>query len=239
MVAHLSRRHRRRPAGAGRRAEAARSRQHAGGAGGRRSRADVWRRARQEGGRAAGRARRHAHHGRPDGLQGATGSIRSPVELSRPHRPRAAAALRGVPVPADPAHPRRLRSRQAASATASSISTPCCAPSASRRACASPTACPRRRSSPSFCRTAMSRACGRGCATASRSTGRPSNGRRRRKARGPHHVVLDRRQRRQHGVRDAEPRQRVRLGRRRAGHRRLPQQLPLLGRREPRRAPTA
>ena len=51
--------------------------------------------------------------------------------------------------------------------------------------------------------------------------------------RRPHHVVLDRRQGGQHGVRDAEPRQRVRLGRRRARHRRLPQQLPLLGRREP------
>ena len=62
---------------------------------------------------------------------------------------------------------------------------------------------------------------------------------RRRQRRGPHHLVLDRRQARQHGLRDAEPRQRVRLGRRGAGHRRLPQQLPLLGRRQSRRARTA
>ncbi len=38
--------------------------------------------------------------------------------LSRPHHPRAAAALRGVPVPADPAHPRRLRPRRSCRATA-------------------------------------------------------------------------------------------------------------------------
>ena len=43
----------------------------------------------------------------------------------------------------------------------------------------------------------------------------------------------------QRRLRDAEPRQRVRLGRRRARHRRLPQQLPLLGRRHARAAPTA
>ena len=59
----------------------------------------------------------------------------------------------------------------------------------------------------------------------------PPEGRLRRR---PHHLVLDRRCRRQRRLRDPEPGQRVRLGRRRARHRRLPEQLPLLGRRHAR-----
>ena len=72
-------------------------------------------------------------------------------------------------------------------------------------------------------------------------TARPSSGRRRSNGAAEGHTtsfsIADKR--RQHGLRDPEPRQRVRLGRRRAGHRRLPQQFPLLGRRQPRTAPTA
>ena len=236
MVAHLSRRHRRRPAGAGRRAEAARPRQHPGGPGGRRSRADVWRRARQEGGRAAGRARRHAHHGRPDGLQGALDRS-GRRQLSRPHHPRAAAALRGVPVPADPAHPRRLRSRQAAAQRHRAYR---------HRAARHPHRRGRaHRQRRALAAEARRASVGRPCREPAGAGARRQAGGRADRAvdaagkRGPHHVVLHRRQARQHGVRDAESRQRVRLGRRRARHRRLPQQLPLLGRRQSRRAPTA
>ena len=154
------------------------------------------------------------------------------VDLSRPHHPRAAAALRGVPVPADPAHPRRLRPRQAAAQRHRAYRHRAARhPHRGRRAHRQRRALASR-SSPSSCRTAMSRACGRACATASRSTGRPSNGRA--PATEGHTTsfsIADKR--RQHGVRDAEPGQRVRLGRRRARHRRLPQQLPLLGRRQP------
>ncbi len=62
--------------------------------------------------------------------------------LSRPHGERAAAALRGLPVHPDAAHPRGLRPWQDENATRRSMSTPCCAPSAWPRACASPPGVP-------------------------------------------------------------------------------------------------
>ena len=104
-------------------------------------------------------------------------AVRSALEgpdrhrLSRPLRACAAAALRGLPVPADAAHPRRLRSRPSSSATASSTSTPSIAPSGSRQACASPTTTRRPTSSPACSPTTTWRSCAPACATAARSRG--------------------------------------------------------------------
>ena len=135
--------------------------------------------------RASGEARRLPDHGRSRAMQaGVEGAAHR--DLSRPDGANPAAAVRGLPVPADAAHPRRLRSREAWSATASSTSTRCGAPSALRRACASPTTSADRRSLPSCCRTRTWRSCAHACATASRSRDRPSSGwRRRRAARRP------------------------------------------------------
>ena len=75
----------RRPAGARRRAEAARPRRHARGAGQRRPRPALWRRARQEDDRTADRARRLPHHGRPRRLQGRVGrsGVGRPIAAAR------------------------------------------------------------------------------------------------------------------------------------------------------------
>ncbi len=105
-----------------------------------------------------------------DDLLAAKATWRDPVRhhLSRPHYPCAAAALRGLPVPADPAHPRGLRPCQDEAQPRRSMSTPCCAPSGSPPACASRPACRHRRSWPKSCRTPMSRRSAPACATASR-----------------------------------------------------------------------
>ena len=66
------------------------------------------------------------------------------------------------------------------------MSTRCCAPFDWPPACASRPACRARRSSPRSCPTVTSRACARGCVTASRSSARPSNGRR-----GPTRTLID------------------------------------------------
>ncbi len=191
MVAHLSRGPERRTASAGRRAEAARPRPDAGGPGGRRARPDVWRRARQEGDRAAGRAGRLPHHGRPFGHQG--GVDRSAGgQLSRPHHPCAAAALRGLPVSADAAHPRRLRARQDGAQRHRTYRY-----RAARHPRGGGRAHRQRRAVAAEARRAS---VGRPCREPADAGARRQAGRRPDRAmdgarfRGPHHVVLDRRQ---------------------------------------------
>ena len=62
--------------------------------------------------RPSGKARRMPYARRSRGRQ-ADLERAADRDLSRPHRQHSAAAVRGLPVPADAAHPRRLRSRQA------------------------------------------------------------------------------------------------------------------------------
>ena len=134
-------------------------------------------------------ARRLHDHGRPRRVRSALeGADRR--RLSRPLHTCAAAALRGLPIPADAAHPRRLRSRppraQRRRAPGHRLSRH---PARGRRAHRQQQSW--RRTSSRVCSpTTTWRSCAPACATAARSPDRPSSGSsRRRAAEDPGHTT--------------------------------------------------
>ena len=165
------------------------------------------------------------------------------AELSRPRRQHGAAALRGHSSSCSRCASSSAAISRAWSTTGPSTSTRCGARSVSRPASVSRTTIRPRRSSPRSCRTPMWIGWWHACATASRSTVRPSSGRAPRAPRAgqmEHHTTSFSIADRDGNVDlpDPEPRQSVRLGRRRTGHRALPQQFPLLDRSQSGRART-